>query len=306
MSRIPELDLNRLICGACGTQFEGPNPPCRCHICDDPRQYVPPSGQSWTNLKEMQGKYHNIIEAIPDSDENIFSIITEPKFPIGQRTFLIRTPKGNILWDLIALIDEETFRSLQGYFQIEKLGGIKAIVISHPHFYTTFATRSYAFGNIPVYIASDEQRWISRPNVLESFILRLITSPTQEILSESGVTAIKAGGHFPGSIVLHWKNRLFAPDTLYVTPSGLYDIDRQPGTTSFAFMWSYPNQIPLPPEAITSVIKAILPFDFDIAHAVFNEDVNRNAKKAVESAEIIKRILAGIQYGDRSPKEFWK
>ncbi|KAI2821661.1 hypothetical protein CBS133816_9504 [Aspergillus niger] len=43
---IDPLDLP--ICTTCGTQFSTPTPPTPCPICDDPRQYLPPSGQDYT------------------------------------------------------------------------------------------------------------------------------------------------------------------------------------------------------------------------------------------------------------------
>lgn len=33
-----------------------------------------------------------------------------------------------------------------------------------------------------------------------------------------GVTAIKTGGHFPGSLVLHWEKKLFIADTIVTVP----------------------------------------------------------------------------------------
>lgn len=33
-----------------------------------------------------------------------------------------------------------------------------------------------------------------------------------------GVTAIKTGGHFPGSLVLHWEKKLFLADTIVTVP----------------------------------------------------------------------------------------
>ncbi|KAF8524323.1 beta-lactamase-like protein [Hysterangium stoloniferum] len=302
MGRIPETDLYRPICGACGTQFEGPNPPSRCHICDDPRQYVPPSGQTWTTLKESQSKFKNVIEPLPGAGESVYTIVTQPRFPIGQRCHLIRTPQGNILWDLIAFIDDETVQ------KIDELGGIQAIVISHPHFYTTHSTWSHVFGKIPVYLASDDERWLSRRDASASSIRKFITSPVQEIIPESAAVAIKAGGHFPGSMVLHWKNRLFTADTVMVVPSGLYDIERLDGTVSFAFLWSYPNMIPLPSDAISSIIERIAPFEFDAAHGGFSgQDIQRDAKqKLIKSADIIRNTLAGIRPGEQKASEFWR
>jgi len=43
-----------------------------------------------------------------------------------------------------------------------------------------------------------------------------ITGPTETILP--GVTAVKTGGHFDGSLVLHWENKLFIADTFVIVP----------------------------------------------------------------------------------------
>jgi hypothetical protein len=122
-----------LCCVACGTQFDVENRSLlkRCRICDDPRQFVPPSGQAFTTLGEMSRKeYRNKWKCLAD-DDRFWSLWTEPKFAIGQRAILIKTPLGNILWDCITYLDRETVE------WINELGGLAAIVISHPHYYTT-------------------------------------------------------------------------------------------------------------------------------------------------------------------------
>ncbi|GJJ07789.1 hypothetical protein Clacol_001994 [Clathrus columnatus] len=274
---IPQSELLKPICVTCSTQFDGPEHPKSCHICDDPRQYVPPSGQSWTTLKESisSDKFKNIIVPTPGADGQIYTIATQPKLGIGQRAHLIRTPQGNIVWDLVAYIDDDTVN------KINELGGIQAIVISHPHFYSTFTTWSEAFGEIPVYLASEDESWISRH---DSAAYELITRPIQEIIPESGVTAIKVGGHFPGSMVLHWRNRIFTADSIMITP------------------------IPLPPDAIYNIIKTLAPFDFEIAHGAFSgQEFKRNAKrKLIQSADIVISIMNGIKPGEREKREFWK
>ena len=118
------------ICTACGTQYSAHAPPPSCKICLDPRQFVPPTGQSWTTLPSLLSTYKNTFSQDPISPR-IWSIHTEPKFAIGQRCMLLLTPAGNVLWDLISLLDEETVAF------INAKGGLKAIVISHPHYYTT-------------------------------------------------------------------------------------------------------------------------------------------------------------------------
>ncbi|KAF8590310.1 hypothetical protein K439DRAFT_1382329 [Ramaria rubella] len=301
MGEIPERELQLPVCVACGTQFDE-SERIRCYICDDPRAAVPVTGQSWTTLKTIQLKHKNIFEPLADTDREVYSIFTEPTFAIGQRALLIRTPHGNVLWDLITLIDDDTIE------KIKDLGGLNAIVISHPHFYTTNITWSRAFGGVPVYVAQEDDRWLARRDNPEMSLRKLITSPAQGILPQSGITAIKAGGHFPGSLVLHWKTRLFTADTVMVVRSGLYDIKRSAGTVTFAFMWAYPNMIPLPPEAISHIMRAIEPYDFDSAHAGWvGLDVTRDAKrKMIESANIVRGASLGIQPGEEEKREFWK
>ena len=122
-----------LICSACGTQFDTENRALlkSCRVCNDPRQFVPPTGQAFTTLGELKRSGHKNRWEMLDGDDRFWSIWTEPKFGIGQRAILIRTPQGNVLWDCIAFLDEETVKWING------LGGLGAIVISHPHYYTT-------------------------------------------------------------------------------------------------------------------------------------------------------------------------
>ena len=67
-------------------------------------------------------------------EPNLYGIGSAPQFAIGQRALLIRTPAGNVLWDCISLLDDATIDI------ITALGGLQAIAISHPHFYTTGPT----------------------------------------------------------------------------------------------------------------------------------------------------------------------
>ncbi|KAI9812488.1 MAG: hypothetical protein M1827_004719 [Pycnora praestabilis] len=253
-------DDHLLICTACGTQYGTADTSKlqSCRVCDDPRQFVPPSGQSFTTLAEMREKFKN--KWVQDTvDKRIWSIWTEPKFGIGQRAILLQTSKGNVLWDLIANLDTETIEL------IRSLGGLKAIVISHPHYYTTHIQWAKTF-NCPVYISAEDQGWINRSEDYE-VKRHFIKEGTEEVLD--GVRAIKTGGHFDGSLVLHWNNKLFIADTFVTVPSGLYYVNRPPGTTSYSFMWSIPNMIPLPPSQMLQIWHALQPFGFTTTHGAF-------------------------------------
>ena len=47
------------ICVTCGVQFGADAD--SCPICEDPRQYVPVSGQAWTTLEELRSEHRNVI-----------------------------------------------------------------------------------------------------------------------------------------------------------------------------------------------------------------------------------------------------
>src|SRR5690606_31156071 len=116
------------ICVTCGTQFaETAAEPASCPICDDERQYIRWGGQRWTTLEALQADHHNRIKR---EEAQLTGIGTYPSFAIGQRALLVQTDEGNLLWDCITLIDEPTIAA------VKALGGVQAIAISHPHYYS--------------------------------------------------------------------------------------------------------------------------------------------------------------------------
>src|SRR5436309_2780172 len=132
------------ICVTCGVQF-GPSdgPPPNCAICEDERQYVGWDGQRWTTLEDMRGRYRNeLVELEP----GLHRVSTAPSFAIGQSAHLVRTPQGNVLWDCLSYLDNETVAA------VHELGGIAAIAISHPHFYASCIEWSRAFDDAPIYL----------------------------------------------------------------------------------------------------------------------------------------------------------
>ncbi|KAK5124148.1 hypothetical protein LTR85_001851 [Meristemomyces frigidus] len=271
-----------LICVACGTQFDVPadDPLKGCRICDDPRQFIPPGGQTWTSLSKMRaGNYQNKFKPVGDSngEESMTSIWTEPKFGIGQRAILVQTEHGNVLWDCITYLDAETIDF------IKQRGGLKAIVISHPHYYSTHLEWAKAF-ECPVFFAKDDDEWLNRADPDER--RRLFTAASEEVVE--GVIAIKTGGHFPGSLVLHWAGHLMIADSFVTTPSALYHVDRMPGTTSYAFMWAVPNMIPLPPAELHKMWQAIKPFEFESTHGAF-------VGQEVRAKEVKRRVLESMK-----------
>ncbi|KAF2170995.1 hypothetical protein M409DRAFT_63991 [Zasmidium cellare ATCC 36951] len=262
----PQPKLNTsddlLLCNECGTQYPvtSSSNKTSCKICDDPRQYVPATGQVFTTLGELKEKgYKNVWEQ-DEEDERIWFVRTEPKFAIGQRAILLQTPHGNILWDLIALLDEETVA------KIHSLGGLHAIVISHPHYYTTWSEWSRTF-QCPVYVGEPDQIWLERVGSPGAEV-RFITKKYDEGVLE-GVTVLLAGGHFDGSLLLHWDEKLFIADTIFTSPSATNPVPGKPGVISFTFFYSIPNRIPLHPDAILSIWRQVKPLTFHACYGAF-------------------------------------
>ena len=177
------------ICTACGTQYAPRDaPPAQCIICEEERQYVPPSGQSWITPDRLAARHANTFR---QHEEGLIGIGSLPTFAIGQRAIFVITSAGNVLWDCISLIDDATIALIVG------LGGLKAIAISHPHFYATMVDWARAF-DCPVHLHALDRKWVMRADPALTFW----DGDTLTLLP--GVTLIRGGGHFPGGTMLHW------------------------------------------------------------------------------------------------------
>jgi hypothetical protein len=265
------------ICTTCGTQFaESAVPPKSCPICLDERQFVGWDGQSWTRLEEMRQRYRLRFES---EGEGITGIGIEPHFAIGQRALLIQTGAGNVLWDCVALVDDDAVR------RIKAMGGLQAIAISHPHYYTVMAEWSEAFG-APIYLHEADRQWVMRPHrSIEHW-----AGDTKVV--GPGVTLIRCGGHFPGGTVMHWaegaggKGALFAGDVIQVCQ------DRK----SVSFMYSFPNYIPLNAATVSHIAAKVEPFRFEPIFGAFakrNVPVNGRAVLERSVARYLRAIAPG-------------
>ena len=273
------------ICTACGTQYSSPVTTCR--ICDDPRQFVPPSGQSFTTLAKAQASGYSLTFTPEPHCPNIIAIrIEPPTLGIGQRAFLIITPHGNIIWDLVCYLDNKAVSKINEY------GGVICIIISHPHFYTTWVDWAETFSCL-VFLAGLDKSWLNRQSDRVNFL-----DGSTEIMS--GVNALVCGGHFPGSMCLHIKDgvlgddggHLFHADTIHTVPNahspGAGAIMKLQGQTSFTFMWSIPNMIPLAPMDILGIWKALKRYRFRATYGF-------NTVKWEEGMELQERVLESMK-----------
>ena len=260
--------MENFICVQCGVQFgQSAEPPSRCPICEDERQFVRHSGQEWTTLKRLQTDHRNRLE---DEASQLLGIGTEPEFAIGQRALLLQSPGGNLLWDCITLLDDRTAAEL------DARGGIRAIAISHPHYYSAVVEWAERF-DAQIFLHAADREWVMRKNERMQFWEGTTLSLWDDL------TLINLGGHFEGGTVLHWpagandRGALLTGDVIQVVQDRRY----------VSFMRSYPNLIPLGPTAIARILETIEPFAFEqIYGAWWKANVLVDAKAAVvRSAE---------------------
>ena len=263
------------LCATCGVQFaDSAAEPETCPICLDQRQYVPETGQRWTTLDELRADHRN--ELRPEGE--LTGIGTEPWFAIGQRALLVPFGDGNLMWDCTTLIDDA------GVAELRERGGLAAIAISHPHYYSSMVEWARAF-DCPVLLHAADERWITRPDSR----IELWEGDTKAL--GEGVTLVHCGGHFAGGTVLHWAagaggaGALLSGDIVQVIPDH----------THVGFMYSYPNIIPLAERAVTRIVQALEPYDFDVIYGAWWGRIVRRDGKAVvrRSAERYGRALRG-------------
>jgi hypothetical protein len=265
------------ICVTCGAQYSpSAEPPPECPICQDSRQFVGLDGQQWSTPNELAQKHHN---TITQEEPRLCSIHTEPHFAIGQRAFLLQTSQGNVLWDCLALFDRPTIDAVRG------LGGIAAIAISHPHYYTTMVDWSLAFDNAPIHLHSADRGWVTRPHSN----IQYWSGESHHLLDD--LVLIHTPGHFDGFQVLHWPGGADGRGVLLSGDQPQVCMD----TRWVSFMYSYPNYVPLGAKAVGQILARLEPYNFDRIYGAFpKRTVVTDAKAAVQrSAERFVRAIAG-------------
>jgi hypothetical protein len=250
------------ICKTCGTQFPENSAVEICTICAEERQYVPEGGQSWTTHQQLSATHKNKITQLND---NLFEIVIEPRFAIGQRVFLVLSKSGNILWDCIALLDTETINF------IKSKGGLKTIAFSHPHYYSNMNDWATTF-NCPIYIHKNDESYI----VDRGENIKFWEGYKVDLFDDIAIHNI--GGHFDGSSVLlipsmSKEGSMLTGDTMYLSPSMKH----------FAIMYSYPNRIPLPISELKRIEKRLNALDFDSIYGFYSyQNVMGNAKSILK------------------------
>ncbi len=251
------------LCATCGTQYPpSAREPERCPICEDERQYIGWGGQKWITMEELGDGRHNVVREV---EPGLTGIGAEPKFAIGQRALLVRADGGNVLWDCISLLDDDTVEAVRA------LGSISAIAISHPHYYSSMVEWSRTF-DAPIYLHADDREWVMRPDPAITYW----EGETKDL--GEGMSLVRCGGHFAGGTVMHWpdgadgRGALLTGDIIQVVQDRRY----------VSFMYSYPNLIPLPVGEVRRIADAVESYEYDRIHgAWWDLAVWSDAKNAV-------------------------
>ncbi|MCD7035503.1 hypothetical protein LRR81_14755 [Metabacillus sp. GX 13764] len=269
------MEVEGYICMTCGVQYEpSEREPESCPICEDERQYVNPEGQKWTTLQSMkkEGRFQN---KWVEEEEGLYSVKTDPGFAIGQTAYFIKQESGNVLWDCLTYLDEESIQ------KIKKLGGIHAIAISHPHYYSACIEWAEEF-DAKVLLHENDRHWVQRgSNFIQYW-------KGQSFPIHKNMILHCLGGHFPGGTVMEWregnegKGILFSGDILQVAPDQDW----------VSFMYSYPNMIPLPAEKVKAMAMQTEEMKFDRIYSAFRRIVKKEAQASVKRSA--KRYIAAL------------
>ena len=262
------------ICVTCGVQRLAPAPARdACAICADDRQYVGWDGQRWATLSSLRadGVGSDVREEVP----GLWGVGAAPAVGIGQRALVLPGDGGNLLWDCLGFIDDAAVEA------VERIGGLAAIAVSHPHFYGAMVEWSEAFGGVPIYVHAADAQWIQRPG-------NVVLWEGDVHTPLPGRTLINCGVHFAGGTVAHWpgvdgRGALATGDIFQVVSDRRW----------VSFMYSYPNLIPEDPAVIARALALVEPYAFETVYGGWwRRVVDTDAKAALRrSAERYRRHI---------------
>jgi glyoxylase-like metal-dependent hydrolase (beta-lactamase superfamily II) len=270
----PASPMQSWTCSQCGAQFAAdPTPPSACLICADERQFVNWQGQSFLS-REQLAQSHRLVWR---DDCGVPGLGVEPRFAIGQRALLVREADGCVMWDCVPLLTDAAVA------YVRSLGGLKAIAVSHPHFYGAVADWSAAFGGVPVHLHGDDRGFVTRPHA------SIVPWTGDSLQLSPDILLLRTGGHFPGATVLHWRQGAEGRGALFAGDIAMVAMDRR----HVSFMYSYPNDIPLGAAAVRRIAGVIAPLAFDrIYGGWWDRNIATGAKAAFEVS--VRRYLAAL------------
>lgn len=249
------------ICSTCAVEYDQPLPEI-CPICADDRQWVPESGQQWTDLDSLREAGQSL--TFRELEADLWGINTDPTVGIGQTSLLPLTAAGQLLWDPVGYVDDETVA------RIRTRGRVLAVAASHPHMFGVQVEWARAL-DAPVLVNARDAEWLGRRDD------RVELWDESRELAE-GLSLHRVGGHFPGSAIAVWaagaagKGVLLTGDSVFPNP------DRR----SIGFMRSYPNKLPLSAAVVRRLADTLGSFSFDRIYGNFANCIAADARAILE------------------------
>jgi hypothetical protein len=265
------------ICGSCGTQYaESALPPAHCAICRADARLESTERPTWTTLAEIHGRHTNLIQRV---EPHLFSVRPIPALPLGQRALLLGTEHGNILWGCVTVIDDATVR------MVRALGGLTAIVVSHPRHFSSVVEWSHAFRGAPIYVHATSRRWLMRPDPVVRYW------EGKELSLPGNVTLVHVGSYAEGGTLLHWpaaacgRGALLTGDVLQVVRHR-----KRVGLLS-----SSQDLVPRSADGVWALVSALERFQYEALYDTWSDDgITHDARAIVlESASAYLRAISG-------------
>ena len=264
------------ICTGCGVEHPDSRvePATACVLTSEvpsieERGDLPPHG-SWTTLQALAAQPHHT--EYVDHGRGVHSLRRTPRFAIGHRSYLVRAPHGNLLWDAPSYLDDDVVGV------VRRLGGIAAVAASHPHMFGAQLSWSREFGGVPVFVNALDQEWLPGSDPL-------IELWTDELEPLAGIRLIHVGGHMRGSSVA-----LTADGTLLVGDS----ISGGLAKNWVSFQRNYPKHVPLSAAVVQRIVDRLDGFTYDRLYTLGGDEIDRDAKDVVHrSAETHIRWVNG-------------
>jgi hypothetical protein len=254
------------ICDGCGLEHpESPEPPpmdgCvfdRGPVGIEERGDIGPHTRRWTTHEELAAQPHETVHR--DHGRGVHSLRREPRFGIGQWSFLAQTPHGNLLWDPPTYVDDEVVRL------VRELGGVAVVATSHPHMFAAQVSWSHAFGRVPVLVNADDAEWVPRPDPVIEF-WKDHTEPLP------GIELVQVGGHMRGSSVARTGDgTLLVGDTISGVP-------KAPAWVTFTR--NYPKLVPMSPGVVRRIVDRLDAYDYDRLYTLGGDTIDSDAKQIV-------------------------
>ena len=262
------------ICRTCGVeQAVAEQPPSECAICTDERQYVLPSGPAWTTSNELVDTGFGL--RVDELERGRWGFTAEPKVGIGQTALLARSAGGNLLFDVPPFVAPEALRL------IVELGGVAAIMASHPHCTARRSRGAMPWGDVLVYVAQADRAWVQRTDPV-------VVPWSQPFEVLPGVSARQVGGHFRGQTIVRWPGAdgagvLLVGDACSLRPD-----------SNVSFQRSYPNLIPPSPRAIGQIVTGFDAFGSD---RLYDNFAGRLAAGTADIVHVSAESVRGVDHG---------